>query len=869
MANRSQTQQNQQNHQLDAAELSSAITDAKYASDASAQSIRIPSTADNWGLYHKQRAIEEMVGTGPATDWQPDLQEAIERSIEDKSNRADKGKAPADASPPETLPATTAEPQSPPARPTIEDRIQEIQSGTTEILPWQDDFFGDTWVFIDPPSRQPEQTPYMHRVYVDRYQKPLIIASVTLKAVQSEYFDKLLNSTSQHRILRRRGLVGKLPDQIKYVIDLTPPAEGNEAAHLMTQLCCVEGVLHWSEAQSRWDVARMLVAGEDEFTIPPMPGTTPPELSTIRHRSSIERVLAALRGMDPKLDSAIKVYTTFAVARSFQITHSPLTDYIVRWLRAPPNSLFMEVLPEVALQMGDGLQCHELIRDSFAVLTGERALDNLKLDRNSSYSVYGRKKYDVSEFYQTRLEYASRSFLDRVTQTFANLVEPHMKWIETLPNLQKVPVNESGALGFAANELMAALKAYARGAIYTVLYCALLEAPQPHVGAAGGDCLYPRTNLCSVWDMLDLKERTMTIMFWRALQSSWSASNIYYSTNLKSWPRVGDEVPTAPDKGKWVPWLSTERKIAMQQTHGVEEVKHSEMASLVGRMNAVAAGYEVGKTTTLDWLCRSMKDGEDGEESTGFELVDFFRDVRLYLGDVCQKMLGPADAARSEPMYPDITPTLLSLNESEWRYLPLYAGGFDDGSGGTFNDDVPAADVGFSTAGPSIHTAGSSASSEFDVVGHHDLESTHRTSTVVHDGFSDQLDRHHIYDDESAIWNQTMQQEPSTPADVRSSIDVQSITDDQSTIDTQSDDGFVLPLRPKPSHSGVEESGARGAENGQGGSEDEQDDYSDIFTGNDNDDDGDSGDDAQDDDDDDDDAVTEKGDDEEDDMVFV
>ncbi|KAL9584015.1 MAG: hypothetical protein Q9212_002376 [Teloschistes hypoglaucus] len=857
MANRSWRQQNQQNYVLDAAELSSAITNAKFSLNAPVHVQR-----DGWQLDHTQEdkdSEEEIIMTEAATkDWQPDLQEAIQRSIEEKSSCADEDKGPADASHLNTPPPKTY------ARPTIEDRIKEIQIGTTETLPWSDDYLGDTWVFIDPPSQQPEQTPYMHRVYVDRYQKPLLIASVTLKAVHSDHLDKLLNPTSQHRIIRRRGLVGKLPDSIKYVIDLTPPAEGNEAAHLMTQLCCVEGVLHWSEAQARWDVPGMLVAGQDEFTIPPMPGTTPPELSTIRHRSSIERVLAAIRGLDPKMDSAIKVYSTFAIARSFQITHSPLTDYIVRWLRAPPNSLFIEVLPEVALEMGDGLQCHELIRDSFAVLTGERALDNLKLDRNRSFSVHGRKKYDVSEFYQTRLEYASRSFLDRVTQTFIHLVEPHMQWVETLPLLDKVPVKESGALGFAANELMAGLKAYARGAIYTVLYCDLAQAPQPHAGAPGGDCLYPRQDFCSVWDTLDLKERVMTNMFWRALQASWSPANIHHSTNLRSWPQVGDEVPTAPVKGKWVPWLSMERKLAMQQKHGVEEVSRSEMASLVDRMDAVAAGYEVGNTSASDWLARSTT---DGEKSIGFQLVDFYRDVRRYLADVCQKMIGPSDAARNEPLYPDITPTLVSLNESEWRYLPLYAGGFDDGSGGTFNDDVPAADAGFSTAGPSIHTAGSSASSDFDFVGHHDLESTHHTSTAVHDGFSDQLDRHRFYDDESAIWNRTMQQEPLTPADAQSSIDIQSDIDGQSAVDTASQDGFILPLRTKLAHPKVEEPVAVEAKSGLGRSELELEDYSDIFVGNDDDNDGGSGDDAQDADDND--AATEKGDDEDEDLVIV
>ncbi|KAL8665932.1 MAG: hypothetical protein Q9202_001868 [Teloschistes flavicans] len=959
--------QNRQNHNgVNAADLASAIT----ASLNGHQRQRLhlpqdrwrPESADDWQAYHNQKGLEEMYETEVAMESEePELQEAIQRSTQDGSASTDKGKGRADAPQTGTARTTTTRPQSP-ARPTIDDRIKEIQFGTTATLPWQDDPSGDTWIFIDPPAQQPEQTPYMHRVYVDRYQKPLTIASAALKALHSDFFEKLLNPTSQHRTLRRRGLVGHLPEHIKYVIDLTPPAEGNDAAYLMTQLCCVEGVLHWSEAESRWQVAHMLVGGHDEFTISPKDSTLPPELSTIRHRSSIERVLAAIRGQDPNLDSAIKVYTTFAVARSFKIIHSPLTDYIVRWLRAPPNSLFIEVLPEVALEMGDGLQCHELIRDSFAVLTGERALDNIKRDCNNSYSVYGRKKYDVSENYQTRLEYASRSFVDRVAQTVANLVEPDMKWIEKLPHVQKVPINESGPLGSAANKLMVALKAFVRGAIFTVLYCNLKEAPQPYVGADGGDCLYPRIDLSSVWNMLGVKERMMTAMFWRALQEFWyEYSSNGRSTNLISWPRRSDEWTMTTNESRWsaatarkqwLPISNMASRTVMQQKHGVVEVKHDELAMLVDRMNAAAHGYDDEQILSLTWPRGLMTKGQhsnstpaatkpdtldrmwDSESSTpepsemdttahtstqetsgssategrialdrqdvpndpmdqipngtGFELVEFFRDVRWYIDRVCRKMTGPADDSRNEPMYQAITPTLLCLEESEWKYLPLYAGGLDDGSFGTFNDDVPAADAGFSTAGPSIHTAGSSgsaASSEFDVVGRNDLESTHHTSTVVHDGFSDQLDRHQVYDDDSAVWNEVMKHKDiaaSSAISYSSHVETNtaaapSTADAQSTIDAGSDDGFVLPLRPKasPSANGtqIQQPGAGEAQRGDAEPEQDLDDYSDIFTGDDDDvDGGDLGDDAEEDDDEANfsDAGTEKGEDgDDDDMVFV
>lgn len=47
---------------------------------------------------------------------------------------------------------------------------------------------------------------------------------------------------------------------------------------------------------------------------------------------------------------------------------------------------------------------------------------------------------------------------------------------------------------------------------------------------------------------------------------------------------------------------------------------------------------------------------------------------------------------------------LLSLEEPELNYLPLWAGGLDDGSGGVFQDPIPPAEMGPSEPGPGYHT---------------------------------------------------------------------------------------------------------------------------------------------------------------------
>lgn len=63
-------------------------------------------------------------------------------------------------------------------------------------------------------------------------------------------------------------------------------------------------------------------------------------------------------------------------------------------------------------------------------------------------------------------------------------------------------------------------------------------------------------------------------------------------------------------------------------------------------------------------------------------------------------------------MYPDLEvnivrtgPLILALSDEEFKFLPLWAGGFDDGTGGVFQPDVPDAERGFPIGpGPSFHT---------------------------------------------------------------------------------------------------------------------------------------------------------------------
>lgn len=112
---------------------------------------------------------------------------------------------------------------------------------------------------------------------------------------------------------------------------------------------------------------------------------------------------------------------------------------------------------------------------------------------------------------------------------------------------------------------------------------------------------------------------------------------------------------------------------------------------------------------------------------------------------ICHNML-----YSNENEFSVLCDTLLCLSDDEYKFLPLWAGGADDGTGGVFTEDIPSAERGPIGPGPGFHTgstANSVAFSDFEHVGSSAYSSTmegYQTSVAVEDGFSDHVDRRHV-----------------------------------------------------------------------------------------------------------------------------
>lgn len=150
---------------------------------------------------------------------QPGMQEAIQESL--RMRDSSQASQPSDQK---------TEGLDPPVhtcqnRVNIDDRINDMTMQSATELPIVRDLQGDTLIYIDAPQKQPEQDEHDYERYIKRYEAPIVMQKDTLTKY-SPGLAKLFSPTMQYRFLRRRKLANKLPSNIKYVIDLTPPSEG-------------------------------------------------------------------------------------------------------------------------------------------------------------------------------------------------------------------------------------------------------------------------------------------------------------------------------------------------------------------------------------------------------------------------------------------------------------------------------------------------------------------------------------------------------------------------------------------------------------------------------------------------------------------
>lgn len=157
---------------------------------------------------------------------------------------------------------------------------------------------GDTQVYISYPGgitfydSKGDSQPY--KVYR--------VDSEKLKALGSPKFSRMFDERPQYWARKRKGLLHRLPDGIRYVLDLTPSEEGDEAVELVSELSCSAGIRNWYLAKQRCGVENQLVTGDDDI---PGPAIVPAKAAEqLRVKNSAAGVVhLVFSPLDPTIDS--------------------------------------------------------------------------------------------------------------------------------------------------------------------------------------------------------------------------------------------------------------------------------------------------------------------------------------------------------------------------------------------------------------------------------------------------------------------------------------------------------------------------------------------------------------------------------------
>ena len=410
-----------------------------------------------------------------------DLNKAIANSFEDQRRMDSQKELSGDVSQPVANPA--------PARERIEVLMENLALRVSNEFAPLDDIYGDTLIYIGPPSKSLRHTASDHAHIKKHFHRMHRVDSSVLKALGSKKFamgeKQLLGPGCCIRVQKRfkkldvyEKMNQYIRDGIKYHIDLRPPSEDDDAVLLLTGLTCTHGVLNWHRAKEKYGLPANLVLGTDELDTDSNPYQTSissgvpsddtaeiagasikieadsvinlsvSELCPLRQHSAVERMLQAIYGNDPNLDSAPKFWSFFATASFYDCAkHPSISKWIDKWLYTGKNACFIQSNPEVAYRIGMRCELVHLVQDAYSILVGEKALLDVVSELGGNFpssqsSVHGRVFENLDDDERNRISHAASSLIRRARKIYQSMFID-MDWLRHCTEFKRLIVMEA------------------------------------------------------------------------------------------------------------------------------------------------------------------------------------------------------------------------------------------------------------------------------------------------------------------------------------------------------------------------------------------------------------------------------------------
>ncbi|KIW64436.1 hypothetical protein PV04_09368 [Phialophora macrospora] len=607
---------------------------------------------------------------------------------------------------------------------------------------------GDTAIYFGAPPQEAGQSDRDYQYIKHHFDRVHVLDSKTLRLMGDESKftdDDLLKSTKSFRAERRlrkehRNVLQeaetKRGGKFRYYIDLRPPREDEEAVILITELTCTRGVLTWDQAKEHYNLAPVSVLGHELGGNPPAqgvpqqanpsatvqetptdpstgaanplepartsenaptpstpkPSTVAADYSALRHHSALERLLQAINGNDPKLDSAPKTWTFFALARYFGCAaHERISRWITTWIYADNNVNFIQNNPEVAYRIAMGIRSPDLLKDSFSILVSERALIEAYGEHRSEIltplrqNVHGRKLELLDDDERNRIDHAASSLVKRIREIISHMCErlSFLQESAMYDSLDKIIANtpkETELLMSAKRTI----KDYVRSRIYYIL--CQDQKPFAELEQNVASTLRFRSatadSFSEVYNTLNRSTRPFTKTFWLALQRT---QFDICPTNTASGGTTGLGHDTQHT-------LALKALYMEQPMYGITEISRAVLDNKIVAVNRMLYKQEIAKSHGMNSFEPSV---------SGMSLAVARDPTDLALDKLAIEI--PPRGTLSRPAEEESSPTKRRKTSGVEEFIDF---SWDGGSSApSFSDSAPTKKVSFATSPSSFYRA--------------------------------------------------------------------------------------------------------------------------------------------------------------------
>ena len=510
------------------------------------------------------------------------------------------------------------------------------------------------------------------------------------------------------------------------------------------------------------DLLRLRAQGVEElFETPPCHQI--PDYCPFRHCNSIARLLMMIEGRNVRLNSAARMWTMVGISKIYECP-SVVRDAVVQWIMS--NTRFVEVLPEETLRIGFNLKLPQITQSAFRILVNEMALEEAADPANRSEydkiakcrTVFGRRKEDPGDDKSNAIQHAARALVERVRAQKEKLLRSDLfdSWFmagetagtdpdnklskgtewQKLRSVEHLLVSHNDG---TFDRALATLRMLMEALVLKINEKAKMLGPDSdHCRSAYAEmdrdratyvkpmhfeqiqyivlCLTNDQRLLLPFCYNELSWHCDGDLYWGQRSTHHDTLGKYYSTILRDLEyelrKVVDADPTRGYNDAWAVLFEEERPRTTVRPEG----------RLIPLIDLDLLG---------DQVCTALK-----PITRAWERID-------------------------KGFVPQLNITrhmLLTLTNNEMKFLPLWAGGNDDGTGGVFEDPLPPAELGPNGPGPAYHTgitvpsdAASLGSFVEDVRAFNIMGSTTAGSVAVHDSISTVYNPNHVIAADSSI----------------------------------------------------------------------------------------------------------------------